>query len=111
MSQNTGLQLVARSGLVIYCIATYLIDVAINNVWIIQCTSDSEDTLDFLAFNRGKTRTYLERFESPQKYLRQRRPSNRLDDSRFGMYSYWIVLQNVRTRCAHNHMKTTRREK
>lgn len=90
---------------------TYFIDVAINNAWLIHRICHSEDSSDLLAFRRGIAETYMKRNANPQNYRRQVGPSNRLDDSLFDMFSHWIVPQNMHTRCAHCHMKTTRCEK
>ena len=88
---------------------SYLIDVSMNNAWLLHRRNKDAEKLDLLAFRRRVVSYYLEHYARPPQPGCKGRPSAIEIELQFDKVNHWVIPQDKQTRCAHCHQKTTTR--
>lgn len=110
MDENISKYRVAIRGKKWYSpIVTYLIDIAMNNAWLLHRRNEQAEKLDLLAFRRRVVSYYLEHYARPPQPGCKGRPPATESELQFDRLNHWVIPQEKQTRCAHCHQKTTTR--
>ena len=99
MDENISKYRVAIRGKKWYSsIESYVIDVSMNNAWLLHRRNKDAEKLDLLVFRRRVVSYYLEH-----------RPSAIETELQFDKVNHSVIPQDKQTRCAHCYQKTTTR--
>ena len=110
MDENISKYRVAIRGKKWYSsIVSYLIDVSMNNAWLLHIRNKDAEKLDLLAFRRRVVSYYLEHYARPPQPGCKGRPSAIETELQFDKVNHWVIPQDKQMCCAHCHQKTTTR--